>query len=163
MPAMAVSPSTNWSTILSGSSPTPPSLLLIMHGVIPTISIVRNISLGSLQFALASFIDKSTGSMERDENYVPKTRSELGLAPEKLMKRRDYQEIFEEAPIYTILRMLLMQSVGWVVYLTVNSLGSPMYPKGTGVGLFSMLSLRNQVDSYYISALAPKFPFVPRG
>ena len=73
--------------------------------------------------------------MERDENYVPKTRSELGMAPETVMKQSDYGDIFEETPIWTLLRMIVMQSMGWQLYLTYNSLGSPMYPEGTNVGL----------------------------
>lgn len=34
--------------------------------------------------------------MERDENYVPKTRTELKMAPKTTMKTKDYLEIFEE-------------------------------------------------------------------
>ncbi|SRR5260221_1539728 len=78
-----------------------------------------------------NIIDKSTGSMERDENYVPKTRSELKLADENTMKKKDYAEIFEETPIFTLLRMVVMQTLGWNLYLTYNTLGSPIYPEGT--------------------------------
>ncbi|KAF9506563.1 hypothetical protein BS47DRAFT_1426070, partial [Hydnum rufescens UP504] len=74
---------------------------------------------------------KSTGSMERDENYVPKTRSELGMAQEAVMKDKDYLDIFEETPIWTLFRMIVMQTWGWSLYLTYNTLGSPMYPDGT--------------------------------
>lgn len=41
---------------------------------------------------------KTTGSMERDENYVPRTRTELGMAPKQVMKTKDYMEMFEEVP-----------------------------------------------------------------
>ncbi|KAF9511437.1 hypothetical protein BS47DRAFT_1318887 [Hydnum rufescens UP504] len=74
---------------------------------------------------------KSTASMERDENYVPKTRSRLGMAPESVMRRHDYQEILEETPIWTLFRMIIMQTMGWQLYLTYNTLGNPMYPDGT--------------------------------
>ncbi|KAF8324722.1 fatty acid conjugase [Cantharellus anzutake] len=74
---------------------------------------------------------KTTGSMERDENYVPKTRSELKMASGDMMKRADYEEIFGETPIWTLGRMLVMQLMGWQLYLTYNTLGSPMYPPGT--------------------------------
>ena len=77
--------------------------------------------------------DKTTGSMERDENYVPKTRSEYKLAPEASMKKQDYKDIFEETPIFVFARMLIMQTMGWNLYLTYNTLGSPMYPPGTNV------------------------------
>lgn len=34
--------------------------------------------------------------MERDENYVPKTRSELDMPSRETMKTNDYMEMFEE-------------------------------------------------------------------
>lgn len=78
--------------------------------------------------------------MERDENYLPKTRSELNFAPEETMKKADYEEIFGETPIWTFGRMIVMQILGWQLYLTYNTLGSPMYPPGTNVSiLFSSI------------------------
>jgi len=74
---------------------------------------------------------KATGSMERDENYLPKTRTELNMAPAETMKKSDYTEMFEETPIFTFARMVVMQILGWQLYLTYNTLGSPMYPPGT--------------------------------
>ena len=41
--------------------------------------------------------------MERDENYLPKTRSELNMASQESMKKADYEEIFGETPVYTLL------------------------------------------------------------
>lgn len=111
------------------------------HGTLSDYSVFNN----SLGFVMHTFIltpyyswrhshhlhHKATGSMERDENYVPKTRTELNLAPESSMKRSDYTEIFEETPIFVLARMFIMQSMGWWLYLTYNTLGSPMYPEGT--------------------------------
>ncbi|TRM69881.1 fatty acid desaturase-domain-containing protein [Schizophyllum amplum] len=74
---------------------------------------------------------KATGSMERDENYVPYERSDYPLPPPSKATRADYAEIFEETPIFTLGRMLLMQGCGWWVYLAKNTLGSKMYPPGT--------------------------------
>lgn len=74
---------------------------------------------------------KATNSVERDENYVPKTRKELGLPAESKATLIDYHEIFQDAPIYTLFGMLIMQFLGWQYYLTYNALGSPMYPPGT--------------------------------
>jgi hypothetical protein len=71
--------------------------------------------------------------VERDENYVPRTRGDYRLPPPSRAHVRDYHEIFEEAPIYTLVRMLVMQAFGWQYYLFTNALGSPMYPKGTNV------------------------------
>jgi omega-6 fatty acid desaturase (delta-12 desaturase) len=72
-------------------------------------------------------------SVERDENYVPRTRRNYGLPSESTATPADYHEIFEETPIYMLLRMLLMQAVGWQYYLCSNVMGSPMYPPGTNV------------------------------
>ncbi|KAG6830772.1 hypothetical protein H0H87_007171 [Tephrocybe sp. NHM501043] len=74
---------------------------------------------------------KATASMERDENYVPYTRSEYNLPEEKKATKFDYAEVFEETPIYTLLRMFIMQGFGWWVYLAKNTMGSKMYPPGT--------------------------------
>ncbi|KAF8306378.1 hypothetical protein DL93DRAFT_2088724 [Clavulina sp. PMI_390] len=82
--------------------------------------------------------------MERDENYVPQTRSELGMAPKSVMKTRDYAEIFEETPIFTLARMVIMQVFGWNLYLTYNTLGSPQYPPGTNHWLPSSPLFRKQ-------------------
>ncbi|KDQ54173.1 hypothetical protein JAAARDRAFT_182561 [Jaapia argillacea MUCL 33604] len=74
---------------------------------------------------------KAVGSIERDENYVPRTRSDYSLPPVSKSHVADYHEIFEETPIYTLGRMLAMQLFGWHAYLCTNALGSKMYPKGT--------------------------------
>ena len=74
--------------------------------------------------------------MERDENYVPRTRKHYQLPPPSKAHICDYHEIFEETPIYTLLRMLAMQAFGWQYYLLTNALGSTMYPEGTNVAYF---------------------------
>ncbi|KAH6892814.1 delta-12 fatty acid desaturase protein [Coprinopsis sp. MPI-PUGE-AT-0042] len=74
---------------------------------------------------------KATMSMERDENYVPRTRSDYNLPAEKIALPMDYHEIFEETPIYTLSRMLFMQALGWQCYLLTNVMGNPAYPSGT--------------------------------
>jgi hypothetical protein len=76
---------------------------------------------------------KAAGSIERDENYVPRTRGDYKLPPASNAHITDYHEIFEETPIYTLARMLAMQALGMQCYLVSNSLGSPMYPEGTNV------------------------------
>ncbi|ETW77100.1 hypothetical protein HETIRDRAFT_441690 [Heterobasidion irregulare TC 32-1] len=74
---------------------------------------------------------KATGSIERDENYVPRTRTDYGLPPAAVAHVTDYHDLFEETPIYSLARMLAMQLLGWHAYLLYNALGSPMYPEGT--------------------------------
>ena len=49
--------------------------------------------------------------MERDENYVPYTRTQFKLPAEQTAKKADYEEIFEETPIYTLYRMFIMQGL----------------------------------------------------
>ncbi|TFK22250.1 delta-12 fatty acid desaturase [Coprinopsis marcescibilis] len=74
---------------------------------------------------------KATMSVERDENYVPRTRSDYGLPTKHIALVSDYHEVFEETPIYTLLRMLFMQALGWQYYLLTNAMGNPAYPSGT--------------------------------
>ncbi|KAH9476003.1 Delta(12) fatty acid desaturase [Psilocybe cubensis] len=95
---------------------------------------------------------KATGSMERDENYVPYTRSQFNLPSEKLAKSTDYSEIFEETPLYTLYRMFIMQGFGWWVYLARNTMGSPMYPPGTNhFSPYSPLFKKEQRFSIFMS------------
>ncbi|KZS96675.1 hypothetical protein SISNIDRAFT_424253 [Sistotremastrum niveocremeum HHB9708] len=74
---------------------------------------------------------KATGSIERDENFVPRTRVDYHLPAEDSATHADYKEMFEETPIFTLGRMVFMQLLGWQAYLLYNALGSPMYPEGT--------------------------------
>ncbi|KAF8638483.1 hypothetical protein AX17_002172 [Amanita inopinata Kibby_2008] len=74
---------------------------------------------------------QATMSVERDENYVPRTRSDFKLPPENVAQLRDYHEIFEETPIYTLFHMMLMQFLGWQIYLFTDYMGSPRHPPGT--------------------------------
>ena len=75
-------------------------------------------------------------SIERDENFVPRTRTDYNLPPESNAHISDYHEVFEETPIYSLARVLFMQALGWQYYLLTNAMGSPMYPPGTNVSLF---------------------------
>ncbi|GLB39262.1 putative fatty acid desaturase [Lyophyllum shimeji] len=98
---------------------------------------------------------KATASMERDENYVPYTRSEYGLPDEKKATKFDYAEVFEETPLYTLVRMLIMQGFGWWVYLARNQMGSKMYPPGTNhFDPDSPLFKKEQRNSIIISNIA---------
>jgi hypothetical protein len=72
-------------------------------------------------------------SIERDENFVPRTRTDYNLPSESSAHLSDYHDVFEETPIYTLLRMLFMQALGWQFYLVTNAMGSPMYPPWTNV------------------------------
>src|SRR6266545_5857409 len=54
---------------------------------------------------------KSSGSMENDETYVPFTRSKYRLPNEKHTTRADYAQVFEETPLYSLTRMFVMQAL----------------------------------------------------
>lgn len=79
-------------------------------------------------------------SVEREQNFVPRTRSDYNLPSQSAARISDYQEIFEEAPIYSLLRMLAMQAFGWPYYLATNAMGSPMHPAGTNVSICLLLN-----------------------
>jgi omega-6 fatty acid desaturase (delta-12 desaturase) len=49
--------------------------------------------------------------MERDENYLPYTRSNYSLPSESTATKADYAEMFEKMPIYTLYRMFIMQGL----------------------------------------------------
>ncbi|THU93824.1 delta-12 fatty acid desaturase [Dendrothele bispora CBS 962.96] len=73
----------------------------------------------------------STVSVERDENYVPPTRSQTSLPPSNIARIADYREALEESPLHTFLRIIAMQLLGLHSYLFFNCKGSPRYPPGT--------------------------------
>ncbi|TFK32080.1 delta-12 fatty acid desaturase [Crucibulum laeve] len=111
------------------------------HGTLSDCSIINN----TLGFILHTFLltpyyawrsthhahHRATMSVERDENYVPRTRIDYQLPAEGTSTIWDYHEVFEDTPIYTLLRMLLMQAIGMQFYFLTNAMGSPMYPPGT--------------------------------
>jgi hypothetical protein len=84
---------------------------------------------------LTHHLQKATCSIERDETYVPRTRTDYGLPPPGKAQPPDYHQAFEDAPIYTLGRILVMQFLGWHLYILNNALGSPSYPPGTNVSL----------------------------
>jgi omega-6 fatty acid desaturase (delta-12 desaturase) len=55
--------------------------------------------------------------MERDENYIPNTRSQYKLPGKKLATKIDYSEAFEETPVVTVYRLFVQQ------FLCVSLLG----------------------------------------
>ncbi|KAJ7784930.1 delta 12 fatty acid epoxygenase [Mycena maculata] len=68
-------------------------------------------------------------SMERDEVYVPKTRSELGIPYPG--SHVDYEEIFGDTPLFTLLMLLRQQLLAFPAYLLFNSSGQKRYPRWT--------------------------------
>jgi len=71
-------------------------------------------------------------SMERDEVYVPKTRSDLGLPKEEHTGQAiDYDEILGDTPIYTLYMLVRQQVLAFPAYLLWNASGQKNYPKWT--------------------------------
>ncbi|KAI0080451.1 hypothetical protein K474DRAFT_256833 [Panus rudis PR-1116 ss-1] len=95
---------------------------------------------------------KATGSIERDENYVPHQRSHYKLPPDHQIHRMDYMEVFDDTPIFTLGRLIVMQVFGWWLYLGYNAMGSPMYPQGTNhISPYSPLFRADQRKGIIIS------------
>lgn len=82
---------------------------------------------------------QATKSLERDQNFVPRTRTQLGLPAQHVARLADYHEIFEDAPLYTLIRILVMQLFGWHSYIFFNVKGNPRYPSGTNVRLWHII------------------------
>ncbi len=54
--------------------------------------------------------------MERDEVYVPKTRSDLGI-PQEHGHKIDYEEYLGDTPIYTLFMLVRQQLLAFPAYL----------------------------------------------
>lgn len=54
--------------------------------------------------------------MERDEVYVPKTRSDLGI-PKDGDLAFDYEDYFGDTPIYTLCMLVRQQLLAFPAYL----------------------------------------------
>lgn len=61
--------------------------------------------------------------MERDEVYVPATRSDLGI-PADHGAHIDWDEIFGDTPIYTLFTLVRQQLLAFPAYLLMNVSGT---------------------------------------
>lgn len=71
--------------------------------------------------------------MERDEVFVPKTRSQVGIPPATAQKEEAVKqgestfealdEILEDAPLWNLFWVVLQQTLGWPMYLLRNASG----------------------------------------
>ncbi|EIN09269.1 fatty acid conjugase [Punctularia strigosozonata HHB-11173 SS5] len=104
---------------------------------------------------------KATGSLERDEIYVPRSRSHLGIPPESTMIPADYKDIFDETPLYVFGKIVIMQLFGLPSYLMFNVKGSLKYPKGTNhflpSSVFFKPSERNLIIASDVGLVAMAF------
>ncbi|KAH8108807.1 fatty acid desaturase-domain-containing protein [Phellopilus nigrolimitatus] len=70
-------------------------------------------------------------SMEKDEVYIPKTRSDLGIPTVDDKGAIDYDDYFGDTPIWTLLMLLRQQFLAFPAYLFLNVSGQKHYPKWT--------------------------------
>ncbi|KZS88462.1 linoleoyl phosphatidylcholine delta-12 acetylenase [Sistotremastrum niveocremeum HHB9708] len=70
-------------------------------------------------------------SMEKDEVYVPKTRSDLNLPQEEEGKSIDYEHYLGDTPLYTLYMLVRQQVLAFPAYLLFNVSGQKNYPKWT--------------------------------
>lgn len=96
----------------------------------------------------------ATGSMERDEVFVPKTRSQVGLPPaheqqQKAAAQKNQKEestfealdeILEDAPFWNLFWVTMQQLLGWPMYLIRNASGQK-YGRWTNREFFLVFSL----------------------
>ncbi|GAA95111.1 uncharacterized protein L969DRAFT_95919 [Mixia osmundae IAM 14324] len=82
----------------------------------------------------------ATGHMTRDQVFVPKTRSQRKIAPASEGELKAQSEFFEgnesafeklddlleDAPIWTLLNLIVQQLFGWPAYLIVNASGQKL-------------------------------------
>ncbi|KAJ7035913.1 fatty acid desaturase-domain-containing protein [Mycena alexandri] len=73
----------------------------------------------------------SHASMERDEVYVPKTRSDLKIPPPETETTFDYEDVFGDTPLFTLFMLVRQQLMAFPAYLLFNSSGQKHYPKWT--------------------------------
>ncbi|KAF7327700.1 Delta(12) fatty acid desaturase [Mycena kentingensis (nom. inval.)] len=71
------------------------------------------------------------GSISRDETFIPWTRSEVGLPAAADAHDHDYDDIFGDTPLYTLLLLVRQQLFGFPAYFLFNASGARSYPKGT--------------------------------
>ncbi|KAH8817907.1 delta-12 fatty acid desaturase [Flagelloscypha sp. PMI_526] len=94
---------------------------------------------------------RAVTSVERDENYVPPTRTRKGLPAKLLAKAEDYHEMLEETPIVCFTKIVAMQLFGLALYFLINMKGSPRYPFGTN-HYSPYSSLFRPIEFWYIIA-----------
>ncbi|KDR69558.1 hypothetical protein GALMADRAFT_77316 [Galerina marginata CBS 339.88] len=69
------------------------------------------------------------GSMEKDEHWIPRSRSELGIS---VGPNIDHVEsYFDDTPIITVFRLLIQQFLGFPAYLLMNASGQSKFPLWT--------------------------------
>ncbi|KAI8802232.1 delta-12 fatty acid desaturase [Cladochytrium replicatum] len=68
---------------------------------------------------------KANAHMDKDQVFVPSTRSDYKLPPLKKGDENDHdlKHVIQDSPIYLLLGILRMVLIGWPAYLLINSSG----------------------------------------
>ncbi|KAJ7164341.1 fatty acid desaturase-domain-containing protein [Mycena filopes] len=74
---------------------------------------------------------KATNHLDRDETYLPPTRSDLHLPALGVATPTDYMDALGETPAFTLFRLLVRQFLGFQLYLLHNRKGNRRYPPWT--------------------------------
>jgi hypothetical protein len=65
--------------------------------------------------------------MERDEVYVPKTRSDLNIPEEHPDRPVNYSDFFHESPLFTLYMLVRQQLLAFPAYLCKFSITDPVF------------------------------------
>ncbi|KAJ3559623.1 hypothetical protein NM688_g226 [Phlebia brevispora] len=71
------------------------------------------------------------GLIEREEAFVPVTRSNLGIPEDRKGSTVNFEEYFSDTPIWTLCMLLQHQLLGLMAYFFFNVSGRKDYPRGT--------------------------------
>ncbi|KAJ7904203.1 fatty acid desaturase-domain-containing protein [Mycena leptocephala] len=74
---------------------------------------------------------KGTNHLDRDETYLPPTRSDLHLPTSDVASSADYMDALGETPAFTLFKLLVRQFFGFQLYLLHNRKGNKRYPPWT--------------------------------
>ncbi|TFY64235.1 hypothetical protein EVJ58_g2769 [Rhodofomes roseus] len=111
----------------------------------------------SSSLASGSLVMNNHASMERDEVYVPKTRSDLGI-PKEGDVAFDYEDYLGDTPIYTLFMLVRQQVLAFPAYLLFNVSGQKGYPKWTNhFDPKSVLFTQRQRDAVILSNIGIAF------
>jgi omega-6 fatty acid desaturase / acyl-lipid omega-6 desaturase (Delta-12 desaturase) len=66
---------------------------------------------------------KHTGHVNKDQVFVPKTRSRLGLPSKDKDSQQMHHSVFEDTPLITLINLIVQQLLGWPLYLIFNTSG----------------------------------------
>ncbi|KAJ7080443.1 fatty acid desaturase-domain-containing protein [Mycena epipterygia] len=74
---------------------------------------------------------KATNNLDRDETYLPPTRSDLHLPDTEVAAPADYIHALGETPAFTLFKLVVRQFLGFQLYLIHNRKGNRRYPPWT--------------------------------